>query len=41
MNYYKIGVRFGGITGARADSFAEACSKCGYSWRDCYLIAVY
>lgn len=41
MNYWKIGTRSGWTTGAKANTFAEACEKCGLDWRNCYLIAVY
>lgn len=41
MNYWKIRTRKGLMIGAYGYTFAEACEKCGYSWRDCYLVAVY
>ena len=41
MNYWKIGTRSGGVYGAYADTFSDACKKCGLDWRNCYTIAVY
>ena len=41
MNYYKIETFSGWLTGCKANSFGEACAKCGVSPYTSRLVAIY